>query len=47
MGEVGCRLLERNLAHCYFRPKNIERAKYLASLILDGGRLKISLDIVF
>ena len=29
-----------NLAHCYFRLKNIERAKYLAGLIPDGGREK-------
>ena len=29
-----------NLAHCYFRLKNIQRAKYLAGLIPDGGREK-------
>ncbi len=29
-----------NLAHCYFRMKDIDRAKYLAGLIPDGGREK-------
>ncbi|MBP7283793.1 MAG: SpoIIE family protein phosphatase [Leptospiraceae bacterium] len=29
-----------NLAHCYFRMKDIDRAKYLASLIPEGGREK-------
>jgi tetratricopeptide (TPR) repeat protein len=29
-----------NLAHCYFRMKDIDRAKYLAGLIPEGGREK-------
>ena len=29
-----------NLAHCYFRMKDIDRAKYLANLIPEGGREK-------
>jgi hypothetical protein len=29
-----------NLAHCYFRMKDMERAKYLAGLIPEGGREK-------
>ncbi|MBK8397868.1 MAG: SpoIIE family protein phosphatase [Leptospiraceae bacterium] len=29
-----------NLAHCYFRMKDMDRAKYLAGLIPEGGREK-------